>query len=80
VRKSTVGNGAKTRVSLYLWQRAFEWWTTGLWRIAPAEDMIASWRQMPGLGHERNSKHGGGTPKSGQEFLGTLVSSTLGLI
>jgi len=52
VRKSTVGNGAKTRVSLYLWQRAFEWWTTGLWRIAPAEDMIASWRQMPGLGQK----------------------------
>jgi hypothetical protein len=24
VRKSAVGNGAKTRVSLYLWQRAFE--------------------------------------------------------
>jgi hypothetical protein len=52
-RGNVVGDGAKTRVSLYLWQRAFEWWTTGLCRIAPAEDMIASWRQMPGLGHQR---------------------------
>jgi len=54
VGKIIFANGTAARRPLNHHQRASRCRTTGVWRIAPAEDMIASLSRLPGRGHKRS--------------------------